>query len=284
MKIARYWTRADAEALTPGGQRIRTRARGWSDEGLESARACARDLARRVAERLASGAANAPRYPYGDRPLPEPVVREFSGGAALVTRNAYGALVLNTGRLLFADIDAQPPHAGLARSFAGAFAALFGKKDPSSPASDPAVERIRAITRSHRRKARLYRTAAGFRLMITDAPYRPGSPETEALLAEYHTDPLYVRLCRMQESFRARLTPKPWRCGMPVPPVEFPYETDEARNRYARWESQYHAKTAAFATCRFVAELGSGYAQDEFQEVIEFHDRETKAAEPLPLA
>jgi hypothetical protein len=275
MKIAHYWTRGDGEALNPKGERIHAWARGWSDESVESARARARDLARRVAERIASGSGEKQRYPYGDRPLPEPIIREFDG--AMVTRNAYGALVLNTDHLLFADIDAKPAASG--RSWGRAFSSLFGK------AKAPAfLEKLTAVTTRHGRMARVYQTAAGFRLMIIDASYRPGSPETEALLAEYDTDPLYVRLCRMQESFRARLTPKPWRCGMRIPPGAFPYETSDALNRYKEWESDYNAKASGYATCRLVTQLGSGFARNEFRELIDFHDRETKATEELRLA
>jgi len=274
MKIARYWTRGDGEAWTSKGERIRATARGWSDESIDAARAVASGIARRVAERIAAGSSGQ-RYPYGDRPLPEPLIREFSSGQGIVTRNAYGALVLNAARLLFADIDGQPAGAGLGNIFSG----LFGK-----PKSDPLVERVKAITERHGRKARLYRTAAGYRLMIVDAPYRPGDAETESLLEEYKADPLYRRLCRTQESFRARLTPKPWRCGMLNPPAEFPFETTIAREQFAVWEREYNAKTQRFATCKLVAEVGSGRPAEEFRELIDYHDRETKAGQELPLA
>ena len=90
MKLACYWSRDAAEA---GG--IRVMVRGWSDESLEAAGARARENARRLAERLAAGRDGGNQYEYGERPLPEPVLRRFP--AAAVTRNGYGALVLNTG-------------------------------------------------------------------------------------------------------------------------------------------------------------------------------------------
>jgi len=299
MKIARYWIRGEAEADGRGGK-FRAIARGWSDESMEAARLKAVAIARRVAERIAGGGSG-DRYPYGDRPLPEPLVREFSGselgssgttepvaagqwhssernedrsgpvplGRAIVTRNNYGALVLNTDRLMFVDVDRKTaPKTGMLSS-------LFGK--PKTPAQDPLIEGMNTVTRRHKLAARLYETAAGYRLIITNAPFKPGSTDAEALLGEYNSDPLYVRLCRMQESFRARLTPKPWRCHFRPPPVEFPFETADARHKFENWEREYSSKAGAFATCRFVSELGSGSVDRGFKELIDYHDHETKS-------
>jgi hypothetical protein len=274
MKTARYWTRGEAEAAGRGGS-FRAIARGWSDESIEAARSKAIEIARRIAERVSGGAASGPRYPYGDRPLPEPVLREFDGDPnrrAIVTRNAYGALVLNTGHMMFVDVDrktASHPKGGLLSS-------LFGKPK-TEPVSDPLIDAMRAVTDRHKLAARLYQTAAGYRLIVTSAPFQAGSMEAETLLAEFHSDPLYIRLCRMQESFRARLTPKPWRCQFHAPPVEFPFETADDRSRFEKWERAYNAKGASFATCRFISELGSGSRNPDFRDLIEYHDHESKA-------
>ncbi len=54
-------------------------------------------------------AAEPPRaYAYGDRPLREEIVRSVAGDgerAAVVTRNSFGCLVLNTAGVLFVDVD-----------------------------------------------------------------------------------------------------------------------------------------------------------------------------------
>src|SRR5205085_11212584 len=105
MKLARYWSRDGGEAVDARGRRIRTVARGWSDESIDGARAKAREIAGRVAERVATGFARHEQYQYGDRPLPEPVLGFFPGAA--ITRNAYGALVLNADEMMFVDIDRQ---------------------------------------------------------------------------------------------------------------------------------------------------------------------------------
>ena len=277
MKTARYWTRAQAEFPGSDDETIQVKARGWSNESLEAARAKALEIAQRAAKLIASDSAKPERYPYGDRPLPEPVIREFSGG--IVTRNAYGALVLNTDQMMFVDIDRKtaPAKSG------GLFSSLFGKPK-AAPAQDPIIDEIAGITSRHNLSARLYETAAGYRLIVTSMPFEPGSAYAEALLAEYKSDPLYIRLCRLQESFRARLTPKPWRCGYNKPYGEFPFETAGAREQANRWESEYGSKSAAFATCRSISDFGSGPIHAGFRELIEFHDRETKALDMYPLA
>ena len=49
---------------------------------------------------------------YYDRPPREEIVREIAGASgqtdAMLTRNSYSALVLNTPRLMFIDIDIPP--------------------------------------------------------------------------------------------------------------------------------------------------------------------------------
>jgi hypothetical protein len=277
MKTAKYWTRAQGDFPGPSGESLQIRARGWSDESLDGARRKALEVARRVADRIASGMAKADRYPYGDRPLPEPMIQQLDGG--IVTRNGYGALILNTDELMFVDVDRKsaPAKPG------GLLSSLFGKPKPE-PTQDPVTAELAAITSRHNLSARLYETAAGYRLIVTSAPFKAGGAAAEALLAEYKSDPLYIRLCRMQESFRARLTPKPWRCGYPKRYLEYPFETPRERELASQWEREYNLKCAAFATCRLIHDLGATSSRADFRELIELHDRETKALSTLPLA
>jgi hypothetical protein len=285
MKLARYWTRDRAEVIDPEGNPVRAVARGWSDESIAAAGARAREIAQRVAERIASRPGERNQYQYGDRPLPEPVIHEF-GSAAVVTRNAYGALVLNADHLMFVDVDREDPKpsAGADTVLSGIFS-LFGKSAPPAPkAADTVLDSIQRVAQRHDFSARVYKTKGGYRVLITSAGFQAGNQETEALLNEFGSDPLYKRLCRMQESFRARLTPKPWRCGFHKPPVEFPLETPQDEDRYRRWEMEYNSKAAPFATCHYVTAFGKGSVLPEFEELIRHHDQETKAGSDLPLA
>ena len=287
MKLARYWTRGEGEARDSNGETIRVRARGWSDESLDGARARALEVARRVAERISSGFGSKEKYPYGDRPLPEPVLREFrdSAGelAAIVTRNSYGSLVLNTCRLMFVDVD-RKQEASSGGGLGKLFSSLFKGQAPVEQVADSALDAMNRVVQRHNLSARLYETAGGYRLIITSAAFRPGSPEAEALLKEFDADPLFTRLCRMQESFRARLTPKPWRCDLVNPPCVFPFETLKDQERQRRWEAEYNSRTASYATCRFLNKFGAGIVLPEFDELIQYHDHETKSANAVRLA
>ena len=290
MKLARYWTRGEAEASDSNGEQIRVRARGWSDESVDQARARALEVARRVAQRLSSVDGGAKeRYPYGDRPLPEPILREFRDArgelAAIVTRNVYGSLVLNASRLMFVDVDRKEAGASAGQALGKMFSSLFGKKPADdAPANDPVMDAMNRVVERHGLSARVYETAGGHRIAITSAPFEPGSLVAQALLQEFDADPMFTRLCRTQESFRARLTPKPWRCNLPCPPAAFPFETTAEQERQQRWEAQYDSKTASYATCRFLNALGSGKVLAEFNELIQYHDHETKSAHAVRLA
>jgi hypothetical protein len=142
---------------------------------------------------------------------------------------------------------------------------------------------IAAVIERHQLSTRVYKTAAGYRILVTDARYSPDDPRAQALLQQFGSDPLYVRLCSMQQSFRARLTPKPWRCDLGVPPVTFPFETPQAEAQYAEWVRKYTAATRMYATCRFLDSTGDKMEPD-FEELIAFHDQETKAKSSMPLA
>lgn len=287
MKLARYWTRGEAESSSPSGKVFRVWARGWSDDSLNAARARALEIARRIAQRVASGSGSQDKYAYGQRPLPEPVIREFRGAAgdltAVVTRNAYGSLVLNSDRLMFVDVDGRGKRPASA-TFGKMISSLFGKTSAPSASPYPVPDAMNQVAQRRGLSVRIYETAAGYRLLITNAHFKPGSAEAESLLTDFESDPLYIRLCRMQESFRARLTPKPWRCHLPSLPVRFPFETAAEKDRYRRWEAEYNSKTALYATCHYVATLGPGTVVPEFKELIQYHDHETKATSGVQLA
>ncbi|HYR09724.1 MAG TPA: hypothetical protein VEQ60_18255, partial [Longimicrobium sp.] len=114
MLIPRFWSRAESTATTPDGKFVRFHVWRGSRSSEAEAQALAQEAVGRIRDRVSRGAGFPERYAYGDRPLREEVITEFAGGAAgaavdapeaAITRNSYGALVLNAARAFFIDVD-----------------------------------------------------------------------------------------------------------------------------------------------------------------------------------
>jgi hypothetical protein len=147
------------------------------------------------------------------------------------------------------------------------------------------LAQLRAALRSHGRATfRIYRTAAGLRVIAVDREYDPAGRDAQELMKQTGTDVAFMRLCLAQRSFRARLTPKPWRCAVPVPPGQFPHLDERARARYADWVARYETACKAYATCRFLETVGKGAPRGQSEKLVELHDRMTRSGESLPLA
>ncbi len=267
MLLARFWVRQTGRALTADGEEFDLTLRGCSNESIEAAQEAAHEKIRRLGAVIEAGGRPAKDYLYGDRPMPEPILEEFhDGGAELmaaITRNSFGCDVLNTQDLLFADID---------------------REDTSAASEQSSVARIQQIVSANGLSARAYRTAAGYRVLVTSARFEPGSAASELLMKQFDSDALYMRLCRIQKSFRARLTPKPWRCGSRKLKVGFPFTGPYDQERFNEWETEYNEKSAHFATCRFLGEFGNPVADGIIQSLVTVHDTRTKAMSGLPLA
>ena len=196
---------------------------------------------------------------------------------AVVTRNHYGSLVLNAAHALFIDVDADEP--GVVQPLAGAFL-RGGPKYWQSMFDD-----LRVVLQSEANEGfRIYRTAAGFRLLATTHEFEPGSPPSNRLMQAVGADAAFVKLCRIQKNFRARLTPKPWRCGTRLPPNSYPRESAEQQRRFTQWRSQYEHACRPRATCQYLGHVGPSDIHRRIAPIIELHDRETKAFQSLQLA
>jgi hypothetical protein len=279
MNVPRFWTRAQGEATTPSGRKLRLDVWGWSSRSLDEARAVAQSRLERARARASASDEPPERYAYGTTPLREEIVEPTPGGAApgaaIVTRNRYGALILNAARLLFIDVDLAPaPGWKKLRS-------LFGRPGPEEEARARLAGSLRSFSG---RTFRLYRTAAGFRVLGVDREFEPGSKEAEELMRAAGADPRFVTLCRVQKSFRARLTPKPWRCGCAPPPGAFPREDQQLERRFREWLRDYESACAKHGTCRFVEQVGGGAAASALRPLVQAHDERTRATADLPLA
>jgi len=329
MLIPRFWSRAESETVTPDGKPVRFQVWRGSRSSEAEARALAQEAIGRMGERIRGGAGFPEKYSYGDRPLREEVIREIpgSGGGddpdAAITRNSYGALVLNAARAFFIDVDVEgadrPPQAqqqhaqptqqaaqsiwgivdslplpGGLRSFVDQFRPASGSPLPAPPLAAPpasadptsaAIERLRQLVATRPGwRVRVYRTYAGLRYLVTHAPFEPTGVETQQVLQAVGADAQYIRLCQIQKSFRARLTPKPWRIGMENPPTKFPYHDAGEERRMRDWEARYDRASAGRATCRFVEEIGDGAEHPDIAPIRALHDEQTHATSGLPLA
>ena len=212
MKVARYWALGEATAQTPEGQTHTLGAWRWSEASQQEAQLRADEAACEAARRFVNMDDLGDRYGYGNSPPREEIVREIQDDAgqtnATITRNSYGSLILNTGDLMFIDVDLPEEAVGAAlmRGIKG----LFGRRE-KTPAELLRERLNQTAGELTDYTIRLYATAAGFRCAIVNRPILPASSESENLLARFEADPLYVRLCHVQQSYRVRLTPKHWR-------------------------------------------------------------------------
>jgi hypothetical protein len=285
MNIPKYWAKS---RQTVAGPTKKIFLQNWqgSDLSLEDARNKAEARAAEIAQKIARGEA-LDRYGYCDRPLreeiKEAVQNRFRDEVGLVTRNAYGALVLNTAKTMFIDIDI--PGMDKPRKKGG----LFGGKKESFSLDPylPAIRQVEEWTAKHPEYGiRIYATFAGLRCLVLNTIFNPQSDHAVQILQDLKSDPLYLRLCKAQECFRARLTPKPWRCGMrqPAGSLRYPRENPEREAEYRKWEKQYESATANYAVCSFVKQAGSRNIHPDVESIIQYHDRMTRPESNLPLA
>ncbi|MBX6748430.1 MAG: hypothetical protein IRY85_01970 [Micromonosporaceae bacterium] len=284
VQIPRFWEVAEGSGTGPRGEPRFRRVWGWSMSSVAEARAVAAARLRDALTMFRSG--DRPGRYYPRTPLREPILDEVildDAQAIVVTRNRYGAEILNTDRLLIADIDLIEPvqPEGLLRR-------LLGRR-PAGPTVDPArmderVTMLATWAAAHPDLGvRVYRTASGLRVFVTGLA-EPTSPAGDHILAELGADPIYRELCRTHGMFRARLTPKPWRLPrLKSPTGRWPYETARAERRFQQWLTAYATASAGYAVCQLVATYGPGPSPVE-QRVIQLHDDRTRPQAPLPLA
>ena len=287
MKIARYWEKETASKANARGHVMQATGWGWSETAADEARQRAKETAQRVLSFLIQGEfIDAPHeYGYDERPPREEIIDEFTDHAdetnAIVTRNSYGCLVLNTRDLVFIDIDfpnRRPPI-----PMPAFLRKLLGKTEPAS-IEQTVLGKVRDAAGQYAQYGfRIYRTKNGFRVMVHTHSIPSQAPQATALLDAFDADPLYRRLCKNQECFRARLTPKPFRCGSPNPPYRFPFVGNQ-KSEYERWDAIYRKKSENYSTCRYVETIGPTECRTDLQGLIELHDGLTKALSNAPLA
>ena len=280
MKAFRIWRVHEALCGKPDAVPYRLRGWGGSNKDVAEAELAAEMRLSWLKEQVqftAHGPKQAAMYEYGSGVIREEWLQLLDGTedepAAVVTRNRYGAPVLNARALAMIDIDL--PEGGT-RGLA------FWKKPPEPV--DEALAKLREWQKKNARASlRVYRTPKGLRVLRTDEEVPAGTPEAERLLAELGNDRLYAALCKRQQCFRARLGPKPWRAGMRLPPGAFPREGNLA-SRFETWLLEYELASAAHAACRYLETLGEDHIAGTLRRLVAAHDEMSGALSDRPLA
>ncbi len=285
MHVPRYWEKETTAATSPRGHRVEAGCWGWSEHSREEARRRALASAKRLAARLVGDGELPNHYGYDERLPREEILDEFTDDAgetqAIVTRNAYGSLILNTRDLMFIDVDFPSSRPNLLPQFV---LKLLGKTPPADP-TQTIGEKIRTTAKHYGELGfRVYRTRNGFRVMVASRPILAESEESWQLLDAFDADPLYRRMCKNQACFRARLTPKAWRCRVSTPPTRFPFASPVLESAYRKWEATYSDGVRRFSTCQYVDTIGNDLPHPSLLGLIELHDTLTKATVSDPLA
>jgi hypothetical protein len=291
MKIPRYWAKGSYQGTGKDGKVLTFDLWGWSSENQEAAETMAQQRARQAFDRAAKAFAEDKfrEYDYLATPLREEIVEALileDREIAVVTRNRYGALVLNAASVCFIDIDFPAKAAG--QGFLGSLLSSFSsarREQQQKETQQATIQKVSDWLRLHPEcPGRLYRTAAGLRLLLTGRHYEPQAAETTALLKELGSDPLYRRLTEKQGTFRARLTPKHWRCHCPPPPTANPWPDPHGQAARDEWIQQYANACRGFGTCELMGSFGRDAADSEIRMIVDLHDRHACSSRPLPLA
>lgn len=300
---------------------------GWSDLSQDDAQALANRRAKEAMERILGGETLRrleTKDAYGTEdgvPIREEVVSRH--GDAVITRNSYGSLCLNTPNVLFADVDAEwdgalqmrlPGLIGIV--MAGIIAGLWQSSfllgagiviagiwlwsliirrinRHRRPLAEEKLKQenlnaVRAFVNRHPEwNLRVYETPAGYRLLAMHDVFDPQGDVAKSALKELNSDKRFVNLCAIQACFRARVSPKYWRMGYrpenSLPKSKWPFPPEHLAIRKA-WISGYQTIAPKFASCRFLEQLGSDTVHPDAESVRTLHDSLCQSNTSLPLA
>ena len=322
MIVPQHWAEAKTKTKIAGRQYTIKRF-GWSDQSLAAAQSHAEQRVAEAIERIKAGE-NIRRIdhkvPYNGAegvPIREQIIAQHDD--VIITRNSYGALCLNTPDVLFADIDFEyAPRfrlyllaflllmllASIGAVYLGSWmilgvgvivsliltgllgkglfylqSKLFGTPEQRAFAS------IQDFSQQHPTwHLRVYLTPKGYRVLAMHQTFEPKSDEAQLLFNAIHADPNYVRMCKNQNCFRARISPKPWRIGVNRLALGV-WPVSEARLAIREnWVRDYQKQAENYASCKFVAQLGSQVTHMKAKRVQSLHDQYCKSDTRLDIA
>ena len=257
MQIKKYWHK---EELLYRDKGFLLNAWGGSTVSEDGARSEARKRLKKIQAYLLRKGQSSWKYDdYAHSEVREPLftLQEDEAGKQIwaITRNRYGALVLNTAEVIFIDIDCHPP---------GCLFFLYKKK------KEKQFIEIRETVKRLDIDCCIYETCNGFRLLVTSQSAPPADREVSRLMTEFKADKLYSTLCRKHDCYRARLTPKPFRIGAKIPVMTaMNIDTCESQD----WIKSYEAKSGQYAICKLIQENENPPVNDLICEVKELHEK-----------
>ncbi len=258
MKVFKFWT-VEKQTILIDGRKEEITCYGGSNASVEDARRAAREKAEKIQRKIAGEKQLFEEYEVEIR---EEVLQAIDDHA-VITRNRYGAQVLNVEKLMILDID--KPKA------AGGLGGLFKKRDQRSRKTE-IFDMVRKLGTSKYGQYgfRIYETYQGARVIVLGRDFDPRDDKTKKMMDEFNCDPLYTMLCIKQGCYRARLTPKPHRLRMRRYKVKFPRE--ETDYQFEQWLAKYESASRSFSVCKFVEQVG---AMHSLPEVVRLHDEVT---------
>jgi len=264
MKIYKYWTIEKQKILIDGTEQEVT-CYGGSNISVEDARGKAREKAQKIQRKIAGEKHLFEDYEAEIREEILQTIDEHS----VVTRNRYGARVLNVEKLMILDIDKPKPSGG-----------LFKKKD-TRPPKEQIFEMVKTLATTKYKDLgfRMYETYQGARVIVLGRDFDPRGGATKKMMDEFNCDPLYTLLCIKQGCYRARLTPKPSRMKFRGYKVKYPREGDDSE--FQRWVSEYENMSRSFSVCKLVEQVG---VISSMNDVVRLHDDVTGVGYPQRLA
>lgn len=267
MKLYKFWA-TEKHKISIDGMEQEITCYGGSNTSVDEARAEALEKIDKVKRKIRGEKHLFDEY---EAQIREEILQIIDDHSA-ITRNRYGAQVLNVENLLILDIDKPKVTGGLG--------GLFKKKDSRLP-KEQMFDMVRdlAATRYANLGFRIYETFQGARVIVMGKSFDPRGQETLRMMDEFNCDRLYTTLCQKQGCFRARLTPKPQRMKIQRYKVQFPRQSDDPELQ--RWLAEYESQSRNFNVCRFVEQIGTPHS---LSVVIQLHDDLTGTNYRQPLA
>ncbi|MDD3146780.1 MAG: hypothetical protein PHD82_05715 [Candidatus Riflebacteria bacterium] len=266
LRLYRYWATREFD-LVIDGESTRISCTAGSNESVSEAEERCAEKAVRVQQIVDHQIKRESSY---ERPIREEILEEIDDDN-VITRNYYGAQILNTSALSIFDIDTYQ------KTF---WEKLTFKKIDNKTAIIGLLRQLYEQRVLPGTTWRIYETTKGIRLIVTGQYIDPESPVFSQFCRQINADNLYATLCRHQKCYRARLTPKPFRMKIKGIKYRCPIPKGE-ESAYREWVATYERESCNYSVCRLVETLGNLTSDNQ---IVELHDRFCCRDESLTLA